>query len=82
MKLYSCPYKGEMCFDYGECENCAWYKIVEKNKKYRKQNKELKQKNTEAAEREKALNIMIDNLREENTELHTRVKELEAKHEE
>ena len=42
MKLYNCPYKGDMCFLYGNCEECAFYKSMEKNRNYRKTIKNLK----------------------------------------
>lgn len=42
MKLYNCPYKGDMCFLYGNCEECAFHKAMEKNRGYRKTIKNLK----------------------------------------
>lgn len=47
MKLYNCPYKGDMCFLYGNCEECAFYKSMEKNRNYRKTIKNLKKDNAE-----------------------------------
>ena len=47
MKLYNCPYKGDMCFLYGNCEECAYHKSMKKNREYRKTIKELKDKNAE-----------------------------------
>lgn len=47
MKLYNCPYKGDMCFLYGNCEECAFYKSMEKNRNYRKTIKNIKKENAE-----------------------------------
>ena len=47
MKLYNCPYKGDMCFLYGNCEECAFYKSMKKNRNYRKTIKNLKKDNAE-----------------------------------
>ena len=59
MKLYNCPYKGDMCFLYGNCEECAFYKSMEKNRNYRKTIKNLKKDNAE-------LQKQVDELKEEN----------------
>lgn len=43
MKERSCPHGGMYCFDYGSCENCEWGKILQKNKRYRANIRELKE---------------------------------------
>ena len=30
MKNRKCPYKGNLCWDYGACENCEWGKLIDK----------------------------------------------------
>ena len=40
MRNRSCP-RRKYCWDYDSCEDCLWGKIVEKNGKLKKKNKEL-----------------------------------------
>ena len=47
MKQTNCPYKGDMCFLYGNCEECSYYKSMQKNRRYRKTIKEINAKNAE-----------------------------------
>lgn len=28
MKQTKCPYKGDLCIDYGKCEECSWGKLI------------------------------------------------------
>lgn len=39
MKNRKCPYKGDLCYDYGDCENCKWGKLIDK---YERKIKRLK----------------------------------------
>ena len=55
MKQRSCPRGKLFCFDYGDCEDCYWNKIIEQNKKLRKKNKTLKERLSKAEARLKAL---------------------------
>lgn len=40
MKIKGCP-QGKHCWDYGDCENCTWGKILQKNSRLKKRKKEL-----------------------------------------
>lgn len=33
MKQRKCPYKGELCHSYGDCQDCEWNKLIEKTNK-------------------------------------------------
>lgn len=30
MKQRKCPYRGELCHDYGDCESCEWSGLITK----------------------------------------------------
>lgn len=58
-KQRKCPYKGDLCYDYGECETCTWNKIIVQRDKYKLKYKELKNHFVQIAE---ALEILQEDL--------------------
>ena len=41
MKKRKCPYRGELCHDYGDCESCEWSGLITK---YERKIERLKKK--------------------------------------
>lgn len=63
-KQRKCPYKGDLCYDYGECETCTWNKIIVQRDKYKLKYKECRNQLTQATEALKILQADFERLRD------------------